>query len=259
MRKRHWIFAAFLLAVASPAMAQVRVVGRVIENETGDPIKGVDITVRGPYGGYLAHRITDERGVFEYFAKRGVGIRFAAQRIGYKPNTTPILFFGKHDFFRVELRLDRNAVLLAPLEVIARSGRRGSIKLANFRYRVLHGQGHYFTREDIEKRNPNRVTDLLAELPGVRLQSSGKGLRRVVHMARTDATNCPTQIWVDGFLINAPGILPAGADNYTIDDVVQPQDVEGIEVYSGLSTVPPEFLNRWAQCGVVAIWTRHGQ
>ncbi|MEJ2185341.1 MAG: TonB-dependent receptor plug domain-containing protein [Gemmatimonadota bacterium] len=259
MHRHLLVLGLLLFAAVSPAAAQVRIVGRVIENETGEPIKGVDVTVRGPHGGYLAHRITDERGMFEYFAKRGNAIRFAAERIGYRPNTTPILRFDQHDFFRVELRLDRNAVLLAPLEVIARSGRRQSAVLANFRDRLVHGHGHYFTRTDIEKRNPNRVTDMLAELPGVRLQSSGRGLHRVVRMARTEATNCPTQIWVDGFLINPQGALAPGVDDYTIDDIVQPKDVEGIEVYSGLSTVPAEFLNRWAQCGVVAIWTRHGQ
>lgn len=258
MYKHYWILGLLLFAAVTPAAGQVRVVGRVIENETGEPIKGVDITVRGPHGNYVAHRITDERGMFEYFAKRGSGIRFAAQRIGYKPNTTPVLQFDKHDFFRVELRLDRNAVLLAPLEVIAWSGRRESAVLANFRYRVTHGHGHYFTRSDIQQRNPARVTDMLAELPGVQLQSSGRGLRRVVRMARTAATNCPTQIWVDGFLINPEGVMEPGASNFTIDDVVHPEDVEGIEVYSGLSTVPPEFLNHWARCGVVAIWTRHG-
>lgn len=259
MGRHLWILGALLVTATSPVAAQVRVVGRVIENETGEPIAGVDVTVRGPHGAYLAHRITDKRGMFEYFAKRGSGIRFAAERIGYKPNTTPVLLFDRHDFFRVELRLDRNAVLLAPLEVVARSGKRESAVLANFRDRLVHGHGHYFTRDDIEKRHPNRVTDMLAELPGVHLQSSGRGLHRVVRMARTEATDCPTQIWVDGFLINPQGVLGHGVNDYTIDDVVQPKDVEGIEVYSGLSTVPPEFLNRWAQCGVVAIWTRHGQ
>jgi hypothetical protein len=258
MRGNRWFLTLLLLAAASPVAAQVRVVGRVVEDETGIPIKGVDVTVRGPHGGYLAHRITDERGMFEYFAKRANGIRFAAQRIGYKPNTTPVLYFDQHDFFRVEVRLDRNAVLLAPLEVVARSGVRESPVLSNFRSRLVLGHGHYFTRADIDKRNPARVTDMLAELPGVRLQSSGRGLRRTVRMARTSGTNCPTQIWVDGFLINRQGVLPSTADDYTIDDIVHPKDVEGIEVYSGLSTVPPEFLNRWAHCGVIAIWTRHG-
>ncbi|HKJ91922.1 MAG TPA: TonB-dependent receptor plug domain-containing protein [Longimicrobiales bacterium] len=244
---------------ATHLSAQVHVVGRVIENETGEPIVGVDVTVRGPHGAYLAHRITDQRGMFEYFAQRATGIRFVAERIGYKRNTTPVLLFDQHDFFRVEVRLDRKAVLLAPLEVVARSGLRESAVLANFRARLKHGHGLFITREEVEQRNPSHVTDMLAELPGVRLQSSGKGLRRVVRMARTASTNCPTQIWVDGFLINPQQARPlGGVDDYTIDDIVQPQDVEGIEVYSGLSSVPPAFLNRWARCGVVAIWTRHG-
>lgn len=258
MRRNGWFPILILLAAATPAAAQVRVVGRVVEDETGTPIPGVDVTVRNPYGAFLAHRITDERGMFEYYAKRANGIRFAAERIGYKPNTTPVLFFDQHDFFRVEVRLDRKAVLLAPLEVIARSGSRESAVLANFRSRLTHGHGHYFTRQDIEKRNPARVTDMLAELPGVRLLSAGSGLRRVVRMARTSGGNCPTQIWVDGFLINPQNVLLPNHDDFTIDDIVHPEDVEGIEVYSGLSTVPPEFLNRWARCGVVAIWTRHG-
>jgi hypothetical protein len=32
--------------------------------------------------------------------------------------------------------------------------------------------------------------------------------------------------------------------------------VEAIEVFKGLGSVPPEFLNVYARCGVIAIWTR---
>jgi hypothetical protein len=52
---------------------------------------------------------------------------------------------------------------------------------------------------------------------------------------------------------------PAGADAPTIDDVVTPNVTEGIEVYRGVATVPPEILSPDAMCGVVAIWTRRGR
>ena len=46
--------------------------------------------------------------------------------------------------------------------------------------------------------------------------------------------------------------------DFRIDEVISPGSVEGIEVYRGLSTVPAEFLNPDAECGVIAIWTRRG-
>ena len=36
---------------------------------------------------------------------------------------------------------------------------------------------------------------------------------------------------------------------------VPPSDLDGIEVYTGLSEVPPE-LGRGSQCGAVALWSR---
>jgi hypothetical protein len=41
-----------------------------------------------------------------------------------------------------------------------------------------------------------------------------------------------------------------------VDDLVSPLDVEAVEVFRGLSSVPPEFLTPEARCGVIAIWTR---
>lgn len=52
-----------------------------------------------------------------------------------------------------------------------------------------------------------------------------------------------------GCLCLAAGLLAAAP---------APGLVEGIEIYRGLSTVPAQFLNSDAKCGVVAIWTRRG-
>ncbi len=244
------LFLGAILVAASAAAAQVHVVGRVVENETSDPIVGVDITVRGPAGGYLGHRVTDENGAFQYEASRISGIKLRAQRLGYRPNTTPVLFFDNHDFYEVEIRLDRDAVLLAPLEVIARSAVESSPVLADFRHRLEHGMGRYLTRDEIEARNPSFVSDMLLEIPGVRLQAGGTGTRRIVRMR----ANCPAQIFVDGVLMNPAGYGTA----VTVDDVVSPRNVEAIEVYGGLGSVPAAFLNENSHCGVVAIWTRRG-
>lgn len=64
---------------------------------------------------------------------------------------------------------------------------------------------------------------------------------------------CPVQIFLDGRLITRGAVMEV-----PVDDLVTPEAVEGIEVYRGLSTVPPEFLTPNSRCGVVAIWTRRG-
>jgi len=65
--------------------------------------------------------------------------------------------------------------------------------------------------------------------------------------AQMGGRDCPPQYWVDG--------VKAFALN--IDDII-PQDVEGIEIYEGASTVPPQFNTKEGTtiCGVVLIWTR---
>lgn len=242
-----------MLAAALPLAAQgeVRVTGRVVENETGEPIAEAEIAFRGPQGGFMGYRISGEDGTFEFEARGVAGIKLHAERIGYKPNDTPMLFFDGHDRYEIEIRLDRDAVLLAPLEVVARTRVDPSPMFRDLERRIERGFGEYVTRQDIEERNPSYVTDLLAEVPGVRLQSSGRGSRRIVRIGRS---NCPAQVFVDGMLMNVPGM----AREVAIDDYVSPHDVAAIEVYRGLASVPAQFLNENAHCGVVAIWTRRG-
>ncbi|MGH7476488.1 MAG: TonB-dependent receptor [Longimicrobiales bacterium] len=247
-----------LLAVAS-LEAQVRLVGRVISNESGEPIDDAHVVARNRGGAFLGQALTDSLGHFELTVRRGAGARLLATRLGFTRQHTPFLFFDGHDFFRIELRLDPEALLLAPLEVVARASVHPSPMLDGFRHRLTNGMGYYITRADIERRNPMYVTDMLQMVPGVRLEGGGPGHRRVVQMARSLGRNCRTQIFVDGFLVNRRIAQTGGPSNpFVLDDIVSPASVEGIEVYHGLSTVPAEFLNPDAHCGVIAVWTRRG-
>jgi hypothetical protein len=112
--------------------------------------------------------------------RRTPGVRIFANRIGYQEVTTPFLHFDGRGYFHVEVRLAADAVLLAPLEVLARSEVRRSPVLANFDHRVNRGFGTYFTRDDIERIQPGLVTDLLSRVPGVHLEGGRSGLRRTV-------------------------------------------------------------------------------
>lgn len=261
MRFRYYLPLLLSLLLPELATGQVRIVGRVIEDETLRPISFVEVALRSRGGATLARTETDEFGNFDFTVRRAAAVRLHASRLGYKENTTPVLYFDQHSLLQIEIRLDPEAILLAPLEIVAWSEVIDNAVLEGFWDRVKTGLGYYITREDVEARNPVLVTDLLRDLPGIQISGGSVGNRPSIRMVRAANRNCATQIFVDGFLVNRRIVTPNGSllpDDVRIDDVVLPSSVEGIEVYRGMSTVPAEFLNPDSDCGVIAIWTRRG-
>jgi len=247
--------AVFLVLGAAHAGAQVHLHGRVIEDASGDAIGGATVSLHDGRGRRIGRATTDDLGQFRFDVQSGP-VTLRTEHPGFRRTLSPSLDFGAYGVLRVEVRMDPDLVLMAPLEVVARSRTGVSPTLAGFEQRRTSGTGVYITRSEIESRNPNAVTDILAMVPGVTVQ------RRAVFMARS--SNCPAQVYIDGFHINRPA-GPVGrrtslttTEMFPIDDMLKPGSVEGIEIYQGLSRVPAEFLSPEAVCGVVAIWTRRG-
>lgn len=146
---------------------------------------------------------------------------------------------------------------IIPIEgllVVAQAAKRSPV-LTEFDIRVARGHGWFITAAEIQQRNPSRVTDLFTAIPGLDLISSGQGFQRVISFHRNNANplGCPAQIYLDGQLVTKP--LPQGP-GFTVDDLVIPGDLEGVEIYHGLSSVPAEFINPNSRCGVVVLWTK---
>lgn len=245
-----------LLASPTTAPAQiqpeVRLTGRVLDDKTGQSIEAANIILLDLDNQRLAHGQTTADGRFEFMVQLVSSVRLRVQKPGFKDALTPLLHFDGHGFYDVEVRLDPDIILLAPLEVVARAAPLASPGLAGFEFRRAKGVGRYITRQEIEQRRPGYVTDMLLSLPGIRLVSDGPGHRRVITMGRR---GCPSQLFVDGFLINPPG----GPVQLVLDDAVIPESIEGIEIYDGFSTIPAEFLTPAAACGVIVVWTRRGR
>jgi hypothetical protein len=256
------IFLPLSLAVlwAMPAAGQIHIEGRVIDDLSEMPIPDARITLLARDGAVLRRTDSNEAGIFAFDVRNTSAVRIRAARLGYEANTTPVLYFADRDFIQVEVRLDPDAILLAPLEVIAWSERPEDAVLEGFRRRLETGLGTYITREEFEERKPALVTDLLREVPGLRVAGTGSGTRPVVRVTRAGNRECITQIFVDGFLVNRRAMSGEGYRpiDFRIDDAVSPSSIEGIEIYKGLGTVPAEFLNPDAVCGVIAIWTKRG-
>jgi TonB-dependent Receptor Plug Domain len=244
----HVLLPLALGLIAAPAAGQVRILGHVISEENQRPLGAAEVTLRRPDGRLLERVETGDDGAFEFTVTKVSAVQIQAKRLGYKGNTTPLLHFDEHRFIEVEVRLATDAILLAPLEVVVWSGVERSPLLDNYRRRLSMKLGTFITRQDIEKAHPVYVSDLLRTVPGVQLLGSGLGGRPLVQIGRGVAKGCQTQIFLDG--VRMP--------DARLDDLVDPGSVEGIEIYKGLSSIPPEFLTPDAPCGVVAVWTRRG-
>lgn len=244
-----------LCAWAFPAPAQVRLEG-VVRDDSGAVMEDVRVEL---YDNLTRQHVrtqeTDRSGRFSFRVREGYGYRLHVTRIGYLGADSSVLVPRGQRIVPVEVRLVSQPLGLAAIDVVARA--RSPNILAGFQARQRSGMGHYLTREDLERMRPGLVTDALARIPGVRLESGGSNFQRRVRMARNGVRNCPVQVWVDGMLLTR-SVRGREAPQSSVDDVVSVNDVEGIEVYRGLSSVPAEFLNEHARCGVVVIWTRRG-
>ena len=246
-----------LMCLARPALAQVLIEGRVMDDVSEEPLVGARVLLLNRYNRTVDYAVTDAMGRFRFERSNNDRYRLEVRAVGYRETVTPDLWTVDRDFTAIEVRLLPNAVLLAPLEVVALSPPRTSPVLEAMEFRRTRGFGIQITREAIEQRQPLYVTDMLMEIPGVYAERTGSGasgrqLRMGRALAGPGGGDCPVQIFVDGMLATKP--VPGG--DMSVDDLVSPRDVEAIEIFKGLGSVPPEFLNIYARCGVIAIWTR---
>ncbi len=116
------------------------------------------------------------------------------------------------------------------------------------------GLGQFFTREELAKRENQRLSDLMSMARGTRLMRSGLS---AVYLATSRPKNisgamCYAQVWLD----NNPMYLGRdGEPLYNLNERLVMQ-IEAIEFYAGPSETPAKYNNLNANCGVLVVHTR---
>lgn len=234
---------ALLLTGVAGAQQPAAVIAGVVRDSGGRPIPSVDVTLLG----HARSARSDSAGAFRIAAHAGP-VMLAFRHFGFEPETVATTVLAPAaGSLSVVLRAfaqDLPAMHITESELRAREALQG------FYRRKERGGGFFITRAQIENRRPNVLSDMLRAMPGAVLRPVAGGGRAVLRFARSamPGHDCPPQYYVDGVM----------AIGLNIDDL-PPQDIEGIEVYEGISELPPQFNDGSAgtsMCGVVVVWTR---
>jgi hypothetical protein len=172
--------------------------------------------------------------------------------VGYRAATSGAITVMPDDTVQVELRLSTEAVLLAPLTVVASTRQlMRDHQLAGFEFRRQRQPfGRFMGPDDIRRINPFNASDVLQQMPMVQLMPGESRFDRIVTLPGRRGGRCLPSVYLDG----RPVRLVYGM---TIDDLVSGRSLAAVELYSRASSAPGEFppLQNW-DCGVVVIWTK---
>ena len=241
------------LRLRSGSVRTGRLIGEVRDALTDRPVVAAVVSVVG--GTAVAE--TNRQGRF-ILSGVPVGVHeLAVRHLGYATlaHTVAVL---RGVTTEVEIGLAPQPVEMAPIVAVATRSRRLEVKGFYERkyWGELIGGATFLTEADIERRRPIFVSHMIADEPGIRLGNCG--LRRTncqlvnIRASSRMAGGCPVKFYLDGTPVRGLG----GRRGESIDDLVRPTEIAGIEIYVSASSLAAEFGGSASQCGVVAIWTK---
>lgn len=248
---RHALFALAVIAVFYPRSSRAQqlqreeasIVVAFITDTAGRPLEGAQVEIVGT----SLRGNTDESGRVALLAVPPGKAVLRVRHLGFGELTVPIsvtpgtLADNHYRMKSVATDLKRVVVRASELKPsrYAKTGR-----FDDFYRRRAGGNGSFLTREDIDKRQAQKSEDLLHLVAGVRIRY--RGMTPFVQFLRCEQVN----VYIDGIRSH-----DAFRDYFSLS----PLDIEAMEVYHGIATVPPEFSPEPNDCAAIVVWTRwHG-
>ena len=203
------------------------------------PIIGAQITLWGT----SQQTRTNDDGEFSLGGLPGGTHTLEVRAIGFMPTQMAVdILEGQAGAAEVEL-----AGIAVTLDTVKVTAQRlyASRKLVETERRIRSGMGHILGPEEITKRNPWVLTDLLRTMPGIRVIPNRFGADEVWIRERRGLGFCRPEFIVDN-------IRMVVDQDFPVNSIVPMSDVLALEVYTNM--VPGEFITH-TDCGVIAVTT----
>ncbi|HEX6573378.1 MAG TPA: carboxypeptidase regulatory-like domain-containing protein [Gemmatimonadaceae bacterium] len=230
--------------VAAPAARVIHIgngklTGKVVALEGGQPLaNAIVMVVDGPFVR------TNDQGEFT-LTRAPTGTQMVEIRaVGYYPHRAQVNVVA--NAAPLDVKLSTLKAVLDTVKIIAKRLPQGPGD-GGFLLRRRQGFGRFMAPQDIVKLNPINTSDLFRHFPGVRFSLNEFG-QPIIQVRGAFAEWCEPAIFINGMNVSF-------MDTSDIDTWVKPQEVAGIEVYSG-TMVPGEFQEGLRGCGSLVIWTR---
>jgi hypothetical protein len=229
--------------------AATRVVSGVVSDSGFRPVAAAN--VNGPGSRRAA---TDDEGRFRLRLDTREAAVLEIRRFGFAPTRLGVDAGGDTT---VTATLLANTQQLEAVRV--RAAAPTSAKLHGFEERLRLRErgitfGTFITEDQIERRNPTFITQMLLDIPSISVERVPPVGYAVFARGSTFTSRCDAAVFLDG--VRVLGHLPKGEGYVAIDDIVNPAQIAGIEVYRTGFDAPPQFQALTSGCAVVVIWTK---
>jgi hypothetical protein len=192
---------------------------------SGLPLRGATVELDG------VPRATSDSAGQVWLVGVGSGRHRLAISAAGREGATPEIEVRPGEVLRLEVLLERPAVMLATLPVLATPQ---VPETGPFSRPRPHG-GRFYSREQIARMGVTHLGELLVRIGRL---SVGGGIFPV---------GCTPRVVADGV-----EMLGGGVSTFPV------QDIEALELYS-IATMPPEYgSNNGTGCGLIVVYTRHG-
>jgi hypothetical protein len=228
----HNIFAQVTTA-GSPARVTV---SGVVSDDGNVPIASVELMLARRGESDRVFR-TGNDGRFAFDGVSAGRISLTARRLGYRARTLQLEINPTAAPTALAFILESVAGDVAPVIVEGNDSRLDVF----YGHKRQNNFGRFIERNEIERRGPVYLSELFRTIPGATVKASSRAGNTV------RLRGCQPMIWLDGMR------LP----NAELDDIANPMDIGGIEIYLSWSTLPGEYMDReGAGCGAIVAWTR---
>ena len=211
-----------------------------VRNGSGQPIPNARVTVWG--SGLDA--TTNGSGQFTMQSLPSGTYTLESRAIGYAPRRAPVdVLDGTEGTADVAME-----VYVPMVDTVRVRANRNPARdpMAEFDQRKKSGFGYFLDEDAISRRNPMYVSDLLRATPGVSVSPGQLGGDRVLMRGSAGAGSCAPTLFLNG--------ARTSSDDGVLDNVVNPQDVRAVEIYTRTGSMPPQFQSM-SGCGSIVIWT----